>query len=135
MSPFGPLAGWWRRVGATVVDGIIISLPVGIVLAVLGLSGYGLSAVDDIFIVIYQIILLGAPRGQTVGNMAVGTRVVDAVTGAPIGVSKAAARAIVELVLNVTVIGGILDVLWPLWDQRNQTLHDKAAGSLVVMIR
>jgi len=25
-----------------------------------------------------------------------------------------------------------LDLLWPLWDRRNQTLHDKAAGTVVL---
>jgi uncharacterized RDD family membrane protein YckC len=26
----------------------------------------------------------------------------------------------------------LLDVLWPLWDEKKQTLHDKAAGTFVV---
>jgi uncharacterized RDD family membrane protein YckC len=26
----------------------------------------------------------------------------------------------------------LLSYLWPLWDQRNQTLHDKMVGSIVV---
>ena len=41
-------------------------------------------------------------------------------------------RTLVEVVLALTVIGGILDILWPLWDQQNQTLHDKAAGTVVL---
>ena len=26
----------------------------------------------------------------------------------------------------------LLDVLWPLWDEQKQTLHDKAAGTFVI---
>ncbi|MBV9660631.1 MAG: RDD family protein [Acidimicrobiales bacterium] len=122
--------------GATVLDGLIIGIPVGIVFdGILGITGYGFGAIDDVFLVIYQIFLLGAPRAQTVGNMAVSTRVVDAATGTAIGTGKATIRAIVQLVLNISIIGGLLNVLWPLWDQQNQTLHDKAAGTLVVMAR
>ena len=28
----------------------------------------------------------------------------------------------------------ILDYLWPLWDDRNQTLHDKAVSTVVVRV-
>ena len=40
--------------------------------------------------------------------------------------------ALVQIVLAFTIIGGFLDVLWPLWDRQNQTLHDKAAGTVVL---
>lgn len=30
-------------------------------------------------------------------------------------------------------IGRVLDLLWPSWDQRRQALHDKAAGTVVVV--
>jgi uncharacterized RDD family membrane protein YckC len=30
---------------------------------------------------------------------------------------------------------GLLDVLWPLWDAKNQTLHDKAVGTVVLRTR
>jgi len=29
----------------------------------------------------------------------------------------------------------VLDVLWPLWDRRNQTLHDKIVGTLILRTR
>jgi uncharacterized RDD family membrane protein YckC len=32
------------------------------------------------------------------------------------------------------VIPGLIDVLFPLWDPRHQTLHDKAAGSIVLRV-
>jgi uncharacterized RDD family membrane protein YckC len=32
----------------------------------------------------------------------------------------------------IPIVGGLLDLLWPLWDEQRQTLHDKAVGSFVV---
>jgi hypothetical protein len=30
------------------------------------------------------------------------------------------------------VVPWVIDMLWPLWDPRNQTLHDKVVNSVVV---
>lgn len=128
----GMLSGWWRRVGATIIDGLIFGIPTGFILGVLGVTGYATSAISQVVFFFYLVAMLGRPAGQTIGNKAVNTMVVDADTQGPIGSSRAAIRSIVGVVLNLTVIGGILDWLWPLWDARNQTLHDKAANSLVV---
>lgn len=130
-TPFGTLAGWWRRVGATIVDGVVIAIPVGFVLGIAGANQAVIDLVAALAFFVYITALLGS-SGQTVGNRAASTRTIDANHGGPIGSGRAAVRALVQLVLQVTVIGWILDFLWPLWDSRNQTLHDKAAGSLVV---
>lgn len=128
-SQAGGLAGWWARVGATIVDGLVLLIPNILLDLALGRAGeYG---VGEVLYAAYVIIMLGR-LGQTVGNMAVHTRAVDAASGQIPGYGKAAIRWLVLLVLNITVIGGILNILWPLWDSRNQTLHDKAAGTLVV---
>lgn len=34
--------------------------------------------------------------------------------------------------LWLLLVPGLLDVLWPLWDGKRQTLHDKIAGTVVV---
>ena len=52
-----------------------------------------------------------------------------------VGYGKAFLRSLVALLLGYTVIVGILDVLWPLWDKKNQTLHDKAVGTVVLRTR
>ena len=128
-SQAGTLAGWWLRVGATIIDGLVLVVPNIVLDLLLGRAGeYG---VGQVLFAAYIIIMLGR-LGQTVGNMAVHTRVVDAAGGQTPGYGKAAIRWIVMLVLNITIIGGFLNILWPLWDNRNQTLHDKAAGTLVV---
>ncbi|MCU4184709.1 RDD family protein [Acidiferrimicrobium sp. IK] len=132
-TPTPQLAGWWYRVGATVIDGIILGVVGGILGAAFGSVGarYALSFVLGLL----YVSLLLAYRTQTVGMMALGTRCVDARTGMPISMGRAFGRTLVSDLLGITIIGGILDVLWPLWDPQNQTLHDKAVGSLVVMSR
>jgi uncharacterized RDD family membrane protein YckC len=129
-SQAGTLAGWWLRVGATVVDFLVFLIPI-IILSVAISNRAGSDTVLEVLYAAYLILLLGG-RGQTVGNMAVRTRTVDAQTGGIPGYGKAAIRWFVQFILGITVIGAILSYLWPLWDSRNQTLHDKAAGTLVV---
>jgi uncharacterized RDD family membrane protein YckC len=56
-------------------------------------------------------------------------------TGDPIGYARAFLRWLVSAALWwVLYVGGLVDVLWPLWDDRNQSLHDKAANSVVVRV-
>lgn len=130
----GPvLAGWWYRVGATIIDGIIIGV-VGVIFAAIGgrVAEYVIIVLGQL---VYQTLLLGT-QGRTVGNMALGTKVVDAATGGPIGYGKALLRWFVQFILGLAfIIGSLLNILWPLWDRQKQTLHDKAAGTVVILQR
>ncbi|MGH7746440.1 MAG: RDD family protein, partial [Candidatus Dormibacteria bacterium] len=129
----GQLAPWIYRVGASLIDGLILGV-IGGILAAASLTQVGVYLFEALLSMAYTVILLGM-RGQTVGMMAVGTRCVDATTGSLIGFPRAAARWLIAEVLGVTIIGGILDILWPLWDPRKQTLHDKVVNSLVIFAR
>jgi uncharacterized RDD family membrane protein YckC len=131
-STGGYLAGWWRRVAATIVDGLIIGIPLSIILVAGNVPAAGRDLIEGIVQVVYQILMLGGAGGRTIGNRAASTITVDAQTGAPCSYNRATPRAIVQFVLSVTIIGGILDIFWPLWDRQNQTLHDKAAGTVVL---
>ncbi len=91
--------------------------------------------------VLYGTLLCGAPRGQTVGMMAVRVRVVREGSGDRLGYRRALGRAALEGFLRLvnfifTLLGLVwaLDMLFPLWDDRRQTLHDKAVGSVVVRV-
>lgn len=127
------LAGWWYRVGATVIDGLIIGIPSVII--------YATSKSLALYYVFYGIVglvyftLLIGSGGRTVGNMALGTKTVDSAGGTTIGYGRAFVRWLVSFILGITGIGGLLDILWPLWDDKNQTIHDKAASSVVVITR
>lgn len=127
------LAGWWYRVGATIIDAIIIGVASGIISAAANSRplSYVLGSVIGL---VYTTLLIGG-SGRTVGMRAVGTRCLDATGGTAIGNGRALLRWFVGFLLELTVIGGILDILWPLWDDKNQTIHDKAASSVVVLNR
>jgi uncharacterized RDD family membrane protein YckC len=152
-------AEWWQRAVAYIVDGIIVAVPAWIIMAIASVgfvrnttvtrdqSGdltINSGALGRIFVglgiilligILYRVLMEGSPRGQTVGKMAMKIAVKDAETGGPIGYGRAFARWVVASILWIAFyLPGILDLLFPLWDQRKQTLHDKAVRSVVVQV-
>ncbi len=72
---------------------------------------------------------LGGGRGQTLGQQALGIRLVDIATGQPIGAGRAIGRYF------ATILSGLacyLGYFWMLWDPQKQTWHDKLVNSVVV---
>ena len=67
--------------------------------------------------------------GQTLGKRALGIRVVDERTLEPIGPGRGIGRYLANILSALPLF---LGYLWPLWDDRNQTFHDKIVGSLVL---
>jgi uncharacterized RDD family membrane protein YckC len=93
-------------------------------------QGIALSA---LLVVTYGTAFIGSRRGQTLGMMAVRARAVDMATGGPIGYGRAFGRALFEYVLLfLFVFPWVIDMLFPLWDGRRQTLHDKVTNTVVV---
>jgi uncharacterized RDD family membrane protein YckC len=65
--------------------------------------------------------------------MAVSVRAVDEGTGGPIGFWRGLGRAAFEWLLWVVFfVPWVVDMLFPLWDVRHQTLHDKVSRTVVV---
>ncbi|WP_165956823.1 RDD family protein [Kribbella antibiotica] len=171
-----PLSGWWRRVGARIIDNILAGI------AALPLTGYFLwqymQWLSDYFKETFDAAAAGAStppttslppemykwlipmalisaavafayeyffltkKGATPGKMALGiaVRLRDR-PGLPSGAAVAkragffAALSVLGLVPLVgTLLGlvGLLDYLWPLWDDKKQALHDKIAETNVV---
>jgi uncharacterized RDD family membrane protein YckC len=130
------LAGWWIRVGAYLIDSVLLTIGLVIVVGV----GFAINdalgailAIAGIAVVLlgYWTYFEGGEEGQTLGKRAVGIRVRNE-QGGPAGYGKAFARNLVARVIGLFPIVGLIDVLWPLWDERKQCLHDKAGATIVV---
>ena len=52
--------------------------------------------------------------------------------GGSIGYGRAFGRLAIIFVSALFILPIVLDYLWPLWDKKNQALHDKVVGSVVV---
>jgi len=159
IAPFGaPLAGWWQRVGAAILDGLVLGVPF-IILQVVVIQVFGTehdivttemvipqrsisrgaewTFVLFFFVVqaIYFSLLNGRGRGQTPGNRAPGIAVRDLETGEAIGGGRGLLRWFVRFFLYAALIlPGILNDLYPLWDARSQSLADKAARSVMIRV-
>jgi uncharacterized RDD family membrane protein YckC len=65
--------------------------------------------------------------------MIVGVRVVDENDGSAIGFGRALGRAAFEYLLVIVLfVPWIIDMLFPIWDPKNQTLHDKVSKAVVI---
>jgi uncharacterized RDD family membrane protein YckC len=128
-NPSGPRAGFWRRFAAAFVDGILLTIAGGILRALLG--GGGGSGLATLLSAAYFTYFEGGPKGQTLGKMALGIRVIDFGGGGSIGYGRAFIRWIGRF---VSAIVFLLGYLWMLWDNERQTWHDKFANDVVVPV-
>lgn len=97
--------------------------------------GGSLIALTGLVVMIIMVIIylraLGR-TGQTWGRKIVGVKVIDASTGAPIGVWRALGRQLFEGTISSWIF--YLGFWWMLWDPESQTWHDKAVNSVVVKL-
>jgi uncharacterized RDD family membrane protein YckC len=147
-----PLASWGSRLGATLIDWLILLVPVviltiivvgiaagsdtgAVVTGILGLLAYLVVAFA------YAPVLMsrdGHNNGQTWGKQMLGIRVVRD-TGEAMGFGWAALREIAVKGLAVGIAASIIPIIpwflnyfWPLWDDQNRALHDMVCSTHVV---
>ncbi len=126
-GPSGPRAGFWRRLAAALIDGILLGLVNGIVQAFVGelaAGGVGLALGF-----LYYGYFEGGPAGQTVGKKALDIRVVRSIDGGPLGWGTSLLR---HLCSYLSALPCLLGYFWMLWDQEKQTWHDKLSATVVV---
>lgn len=128
-GPSGPRAGFWVRVGAQILDGLVLAVPAIILFLVLDVGiAYVLTLVLGIA---YFVYFEGGPTGQTLGKKMLNIRVIDAKVGGPIGYGRGLLRYVVEAIFSGILF---LGYLWMLWDREKQCWQDKAANSVVVPV-
>jgi uncharacterized RDD family membrane protein YckC len=82
-------------------------------------------------IVVYYSRLEGGATGQTVGKRVLGIRVVDKLTGGPIGTGRGVGRFFARVLSGLVCFVGYL---WMLWNPDSQTWHDMIVDSYVVKV-
>jgi uncharacterized RDD family membrane protein YckC len=133
------LASWISRVGAVLIDGLIIGIPMMILSAI----GGSMATIEDpsagiVFIILGYIVAFGlglwfiyqeGTTGQTIGKKAVGIRLLRQDNGQPLGFGMAFVRKLAHILDSFACYIGYL---WPLWDDKNQTFADKVCSTLVI---
>jgi uncharacterized RDD family membrane protein YckC len=133
-APAAAYGGFWIRVVAYIIDGIILSVAGGIIDAIFRVNPTASGASGGAGLVSLLISLayfagLWTYMGATLGQRIFKLRVVDANTGQPIGLGKAVVRWLGLLVSFVVCFVG---VIWVAFDARKQGWMDKIAGTLVL---
>ena len=150
------LAGFWPRVGAAVIDGMILGGPGSLLLGI----SFALAPTEQrtcyvngrrtlcefptvasivVIVLLYvAVVVLGlifyygqleGKTGQTVGKRALGIQTVRSSTGEPPGVGRAIGRAFARY---LSILPCYLGFLWMLWDDEDQTWHDKICDTVVI---
>ena len=155
----GQLASWGIRAGALLLDGLfafLVALP-GLIVLIAALASAdtetdaaGTTTITDIngglialavvlflLAVVFQFWNYGwrnGSKGCSLGKQVVGIRLVSEATRQRPGGWVGLGRFLVRNLLGA-LTGGIytiLTYLWPLWDEKKQTLDDKIFSTLVV---
>ena len=157
-----PLARWWSRVGALLVDGLLLGLPVfgavivfhqytkaydvmsnGTIVTQYTAHNTWIESLLWLGYVLVGMCRVGTHNGQTLGKQATKVTVIrddgneiDARTVlVREGLGKALPGALAALshpLLIIVLIYVVLDYLWPLWERENRALHDLLAHTHVV---
>ena len=152
------LSGWWRRVGAQLIDWVVVGIGAAVILLIfsavfsVGFAGGDTAGTVSLIVglvlgtvavtvvaLLYAPVLMNRTNGQTLGKMATGIRVVRA-NGGPMTFGYAMLREVAVKYLLFGIAGALtfglaqlIDYLWPLWDEENRALHDMIVDSRVVL--
>jgi uncharacterized RDD family membrane protein YckC len=131
-------AGFWIRLGASLIDGILlIMLTYPLLFLVYGSEYLDsekmiLGTVDLILSWMFPIIgtiAFWAYRAGTPGKLVLGLSVIDAKTGELLTVPQAIGRYFAYIPSMLPLLMGIF---WVGWDSKKQGWHDKLAGTVVI---
>jgi uncharacterized RDD family membrane protein YckC len=118
-----PLAGFWIRVVASLLDGLVLGAA-GYVVGGRGGGGFVLGF-------LYSWLMLAFNDGRTLGKMAMGIRIAKP-DGSSLDLGTAAARS------GMAIVSGLalgLGYLWAAWDPENRTWHDQVADTRAFQVR
>ena len=122
--------GFGERFVASLIDGIILIVP-NLALTYLVPNELLGSILSLIMYWFYYAVQESGTRQATIGKKVVGLKVTSE-NGERITFGQATGRYFGHLISAITLLIGYFMMLW---DKKSQTLHDKMAGTLVVMAK
>jgi uncharacterized RDD family membrane protein YckC len=149
--PAWDYATWGTRALGYIIDGLLVGAGMAVLYLILGgvvastlnlAGGHGLGGgvccmmilifpFATLVVGLYNSVYLVAQRGFSIGQGVVKIKVVDG-SGNLLTQGTALIRLLVRVALSFVPLLPLLDMLWPLWDERRQTLHDKAVNCYVI---
>ncbi|MFN8287054.1 MAG: RDD family protein [Chitinophagales bacterium] len=124
-------AGFWIRVGAAFIDGIILLVVQQVVILLFGGSythpSNAAQGINLLVGILYTSLMESSAKQATLGKMAVGIKVGDEF-GNRISFANALGRYFSKI-LSAIILG--IGFLMVGWDSKKQGLHDKIAGTFV----
>jgi uncharacterized RDD family membrane protein YckC len=119
---------------------VFVGLIVGIIIAVV--LGQLSGALALLFLILLYIGVFAfdlwnrglqvGKTGQSIGKKQMHIRVLREADGQVLGAGQGILRWLVNLLLGLCFIFALVDYLFPLWDLKRQTIHDKAVSSVVI---
>jgi uncharacterized RDD family membrane protein YckC len=141
-EPQPQYVGFWARVGAAIIDTILVLVICAPLVTYIygpdywmGAGGFIAGPADFLInwlLPAVAVILFWIYRQATPGKMAIGAKIVDAKTGGKPSTGQLIGR---YLAYYVSIIPFMLGIIWVGIDARKQGFHDKLAGTLVVRSR
>lgn len=127
-------ASFGERLVATIIDSVLVGIANKVIQMVIGLDGrdwnliFGSLLASVVLDWLYYALMESSSSQATVGKLVMGLKVTD-LEGGRINFGRATGRFFGRYISGLILLIGYLMMLW---DDRNQTLHDKMAGTLVV---
>jgi len=152
-APYGPqygvqattqYGGFWRRLGAYIIDAVIVGIATGIIEAIIAaiirssgndFTGFGWrGGLVGLVLGLIYFGYLWSRNGQTIGYMALGMRLVR-VDGQPVSFVLGALRyLLIYLSFAICLIPAIVSAFMIGLGARKQAIHDLICGTLVVRV-
>ena len=130
-------AGFWSRVGASLIDAILllmITIPISMIIYDDFLKNESIILGPADFLINYafpfiSVVLFWLYKGATPGKLALNLKIVDATTGENISLGQSIGRYFAYIPASIPLLLGIF---WVGWDRKKQGWHDKLAKTVVI---
>ena len=125
-GPGAPYAHWIKRVGAFLIDNLIIAIPAFLVGQFVSSL---LGNLVQLGLFVWILVWMQGTTGYSIGKQVLGIKLVNEQTGQPIGAGMSFVRQLAHI---LDALACLIGYLWPLWDAKRQTFADKLLTTIVI---